>query len=157
VSSTPLIWAAFGLACAFAASTWSAMGRARRDLFSLAVILFASQFACTFLAWHQIGHYHYPLGWSAALAAAVAVSASGLRADRELPRERWLPSLSLGLLFLTTAFPEADVYEGLHRILRPPGEERVDRLEKLVRATVPQDEALCVLDDYSVVGVLSRL
>jgi hypothetical protein len=42
-------------------------------------------------------------------------------------------------------------------VLRPAGEERVDRLEKLVRRTVPENEALCVLDDYSVVGVLSRL
>jgi hypothetical protein len=157
VSSTPLVWASFGLACAFAASTWSSMGSARRALFSLSALLFASQFACTFLAWHQISHYHYPLAWSATLAAAVAVSASGLRAEHEMPRQRWLPSLSLGFLFLTTAFPEADVYEGLHRVLRPAGEERVDRLEELVRRTVPENEALCVLDDYSVVGVLSRL
>jgi hypothetical protein len=157
VSSTPLIWAGFGLACALAATTWRAMSRGQRALFALAAVLFASQFMCTFLAWHQIAHYHYPLGWSAALALAAAASASGIAAPAEVLRVRWLAPALIAVLFVTTAFPESDVYEGLHRVVRPAREQPTDRLERLVRETVPPDEPLCVLDDYSVVGVLARL
>lgn len=157
VSSTPLIWAAFGLACVAAASTWGAMSRPAKALFALAAVLFASQFACTFLAWHQIPHYHYPLAWSSALALAAALSGAGLTSPAEVLRQRWLAPGLVAVLFVTTAFPESDVFEGLHRLLRPAQEQPLDRLERLVRATVPADQPLCVLDDYSVVSVLARI
>lgn len=157
VLATPLVWLAFGGGGVLTLAAWRSMGAPRRALAVLATTLFLSQFLCTFLAGHQLGHYHFPLGWSAALLLAVGCSAVDLRVPAEVAARAWLAPLALALLFATTAFPDADVYQGVQDLVRRRRESKVDRLETLVRDNVPRAEPLYLLDDYSMAGVLSRL
>jgi hypothetical protein len=157
VDLMPMTWLAFGAGVALASAAWPRVQRVERTLFALAVTLFGAQFVSTFIARHQIIHYHFPLGWSAALVAGLGVVCARLRFGAELARSAWLTPVAALVLLLTTACPESRVFVGLFDLTVGRGERPVDRLEQLVRANVPPDGALYFLDDYAMAGVLTRV
>jgi len=129
----------------------------QRSLLALALMLFFAQLASTFVAGHQIIHYHFPMGWTAALTFGLALAGAGLRTEEVHARTAWLAPAVAAVLFLATAFPVPSVYGGAYRLVRGPMESPADRLERLVREHVPPDGPLYLLDDYSTAGALARL
>jgi hypothetical protein len=153
----PVTWFALGTGVALAATAWPRVATKARSLFALAALLACAQFASTFIARHQIIHYHFPLGWTAALVAGLGAAIAGLRFGVDPARARWLVPAAAIVLLTATAFPDPRVYDGVYKLVFPRSEQRTDRLEDLVREHIPADGKLYFLDDYSMAGVLTRV
>jgi len=153
----PVTWFALGTGIALAIAAWPRVAAKPRALFALAVTLATAQFVSTFIARHQIIHYHFPLGWTAALVAGLGVAITGLRVAAVPSSAKWLIPAATLVLLTATAFPDARVYDGVYKVVFPRSEQRTDRLERLVREHIPADGKVYLLDDYSMAGVLTRL
>jgi hypothetical protein len=157
VDLMPVAWIAVGGGLVLAAAGWRRVSRAQQTLLALAVVLFGAQFLSTFIARHQIIHYHFPLGWTAALIAGLGVAAAHLRLGERAVRAAWLTAAATAVLIATTAFPDARVYAGVHGIAFGKRDRKVDQLERLAREHLPADAPVYFLDDYAMAGILTRV
>lgn len=157
VDLMPVAWLSVGGGLVLAAAARQSIDRTQQTLLVLAIVLFGVQFASTFIARHQIIHYHFPLGWTAALIAGLAVAAAELRLGQRFTRAAWSTPAIAAVLLATTALPDARVYAGLHRLAFHERDRRIDQLERLVREHVPADGPLYFLDDYGMAGILTRV
>jgi hypothetical protein len=161
VDQMPLVWLGLGVGLALGLAAWWRLAARERGLLALALGLFVVQFAFTFVAGHQIIHYHYPLGWTAALLLGLALAVVGLRSGNAVASASWLAPAVVVALFVSTALPNQDVATGVQQVVKRvtegPLEGESASLERLLRERVPPDAPLYILDEYAMSGALARL
>ncbi|HWE37766.1 MAG TPA: hypothetical protein VG406_14455 [Isosphaeraceae bacterium] len=125
-----------------------------RAVATFAVAWFATQVATTFISGYQFLHYHYLVGWSAGLLAGagwLALAMPRRRPDGLVPGAL-AALLALGCVSSVQVF---NAYLGLAKATRGT---KATRLEALIRARVPADETILLVDDYvESVGMMARL
>ena len=116
-------------------------------------------FGVTFLggASHQFTHYHYSVGWSAALLLGLGYCGWRGLQPRIEGVVRWAPELTLAMLLFVVLPFDKRVYGGMHRLLGARAPTKTDKLASFVRANVPADEGFLLMDGYDAIGALVEL